>query len=196
MSWKSTREKEKFFEDLDKAFNTPTTGELVVPRVQRDDDIATTTKTGSQKRRPSDTRGRESKRRATNPSETRTSTGVGEHVDVEKPKQQRPSVKNKSPPQSKKPDKDNTETKKPGLLDGIVCYFIPNSKANGVRRYRMTLFAKHGADVRDEWNDQVTHILCDNNITGERILENLRWEQFPVRQFMNLLTAGQRDYCQ
>ena len=44
----------------------------------------------------------------------------------------------------------------------------------------MTLFAQHGAVVRDVWRDDITHVICDENITGERVLRDLQWEQFPV----------------
>ena len=70
--------------------------------------------------------------------------------------------------------------KKSELLSGMVLFFIPNSKKNGVRKFRMTLFAQHGADVRDKWSDEITHVICDKSVTGERILRDLRWEQFPV----------------
>jgi FtsZ-interacting cell division protein ZipA len=186
MSWKSRREKEKFFEDLDKAFNTPSTEKLVVPRVESDDateEAAETRKHYLGKRTASDEGPRERKRRTTVATDTRPTTGVGQLVRAEKPKPRRPNVM-KSQSLAKTPTvstvSEKEQPKKPGLFDGIVCFFIPNSKLNGVRRYRMTLFAKHGADVRHEWSEDITHILCDNNINGERILETLRWEQFPV----------------
>jgi hypothetical protein len=28
--------------------------------------------------------------------------------------------------------------------------------------------------------NDITHVICDVNITGERVLWDLRWEQFPV----------------
>jgi hypothetical protein len=186
MSWKSSREKEKFFEDLEKAFNTPSTEKLVVPQVKSDDATDETAETRNRigKRTASDEGPQERKRRATVAADTRPSTGVGIRVNAEKPKPRRPSVKkSQSLPKTHSIVNEKEETKKSGLFDGMVCFFIPNSKLNGVRRYRMTLFAKHGADVRHEWSEDITHILCDNNINGERILETLRWEQFPVRDY-------------
>lgn len=188
MSWKNSREKEKFFEDLDKAFNTPSTEKLVVPQVKSDDatDESAETRNRFGKRTASDEGPGERKRRATVAADTRSSTGVGLRVIAEKPKQRRPSVKkSQSLPKTHTiiTINEKEEPKKSGLFDGMVCFFIPNSKLNGVRRYRMTLFAKHGADVRHEWSEDITHILCDNNINGERILETLRWEQFPVCRY-------------
>jgi len=65
----------------------------------------------------------------------------------------------------------------------MTLYFVPNSKKNGLRRFRMTLFAQHGADVRDEWANDITHIICDKVVTGEKILRDLCLEQFPVMPF-------------
>jgi len=76
--------------------------------------------------------------------------------------------------------KHQEQPKKSDLLDGMILFFIPNSKKNGVRKFRMTLFAQHGADVRDVWSEDVTHVICDENIKGERVLRDLRSEQFPV----------------
>ena len=53
----------------------------------------------------------------------------------------------------------------------------------------MNLFAQHGADVRDAWSDEITHVICDKSITGERVLRDLRWEQFPVGSSLTLLMS-------
>ena len=103
-------------------------------------------------------------------------TGVGVGPVVRKPTRRPSAVKRKSSGSAK----DVELEKKSELLDGMVLFFIPNSKMNGVRKYRMTLFAQHGADVRDMWSDEVTHVICDKSIRGDRILRDLRWEQFPV----------------
>ena len=103
-------------------------------------------------------------------------TGVGVGPVIPKAVRRPSAAKRKSSGSSK----DAELEKKSELLDGMVLFFIPNSKKNGVRKYRMTLFAQHGADVRDMWSDEVTHVICDKSITGERILRDLRWEQFPV----------------
>ena len=106
----------------------------------------------------------------------RPTTGVGVGPVIPKPTRRPSAVKRKSSGSGK----DVELEKKSELLDGMVLFFIPNSKNNGVRKYRMTLFAQHGADVRDMWSDEVTHVICDKSIRGDRILRDLRWEQFPV----------------
>lgn len=47
----------------------------------------------------------------------------------------------------------------------------------------MTLFAQHGADIRDAWSDEITHIICDQNVNGDKVLQVMRWEQIPVPAF-------------
>ena len=84
---------------------------------------------------------------------------------------------------SEKSIHDETPKKLGNMLTGMVLFFIPNSRKNGVRKYRMNLFTQHGADVRDCWNEDITHIICDKSITGERIMRELQWEQFPVSRF-------------
>ena len=107
----------------------------------------------------------------------RHTTGVGVGPAIPKAATRPSAVKRKSSVSSK----EGAEVeKKSELLSGMVLFFIPNSKKNGVRKFRMTLFAQHGADVRDKWSDEITHVICDKSVTGERTLRDLRWEQFPV----------------
>jgi hypothetical protein len=115
MSWKSFEEKKHFFEQLDKAFNTPPTETLVVPKFN------------------------EGKRRASKPTGTSNT------------KKRRTSSSNRMSKTRKTSGSKPEEQKKSNLLDGMVLFFIPNSRKNGVRRFRMTLFPQHGAAVRDVW---------------------------------------------
>jgi hypothetical protein len=166
MSWKSTKEKERFFEQLDRAFNTPSTETLVIPKFNEGPRASSEVKRRvSEPVVPSTT-----KKRRTSPSDRVSSTGVGARPKPPK----RPSPTRRT--SGIKPE----EPKKSDLLDGMVLFFIPNSKKNGVRRFRMTLFAQHGAIVRDSWGDDITHVICDEKITGERVMRDLQMEQFPV----------------
>lgn len=165
MSWKSLKEKERFFEELDIAFNTPSTEPLVIPKFN-----AGPRASSEVKRRVSEPIVTSTKKRRTSLSDRVSSTGVGARPKpVKRPSQTRRTS-------GSKPE----EQKKSDLLDGMVLFFIPNSKKNGVRRFRMTLFAQHGAVVRDSWGDDITHVICDEKITGERVMRDLQMEQFPV----------------
>jgi hypothetical protein len=188
MSWKSTKEKERFFEDLDKAFNTPTTAELVVPKLQKriEPDAQTSTYAPQSKRQKlNDTDEIPRKQSSSATNDLQSTTGVGTRPFIpEKPKPRRTSSTHKkslTKTSQTKSDNESQQKKEPGLLDGMVLYFIPNSKKHAVRKFRMTLFAQHGADVRDMWSEDITHIICDKSVTGERVLRDLRWEQFPVQ---------------
>lgn len=188
MSWKSTKEKERFFEDLDKAFNTPATQELVLPKLGKR--IASETRTSivtpEPKRQKTNDTAEVQQRRS---SSTVTALQSTTDVDIRPSKSNNPRPRRTSSTRKKsltetseqKSDSKDPQAKEPGLLDGMVLYFIPNSKKHAVRRFRMTLFAQHGADVRHEWSGEITHIICDKSVTGERVLRDLRWEQFPVR---------------
>ena len=174
MSWKSKKEKERFFEQVDKAFNTPATEPLIIPRFND-----SPTKHIEAKRRASEPTPlsimRIAKRQRMPSNERVGFTGVG--IRPEKSKSvKKPSLSGRSTVGGKPEE----QPKKSNLLDGMVLFFIPNSKKNGVRKFRMTLFAQHGADVRDVWSEDVTHVICDENIKGERVLRDLRSEQFPV----------------
>lgn len=187
MTWKSTKDKEKFFEELDRAFNTPPSQPLVLPQIQRHENTPkplspSTSPSSGPKRHGSTSEVNDAKRRRTSNNASTTGVGIRRVHDKPKPVKNRLSVKRRSSETSQQSSTE--ETKPTGLLSGMVLFFIPNSKKNGVRRYRMTLFAKHGADVRDTWSDDITHIICDKPITGERIMRDLRWEQFPVRFYL------------
>ena len=182
MSWKSTEDKQRFFEDLDKAFNTPASQALILPQIKTNK----TTKPLMQQPRPLPKRQgstssevKDFKRQRLS-TENMNTTGVGiRPVAQEKSKQvKRPSLGKKRSSESQK--QADEKCKPLGLLTGMVLFFIPNSKKNGVRRLRMTGFAQHGADVRDVWSDEITHVICDKSITGERMMRDLHWEQFPV----------------
>jgi hypothetical protein len=167
MSWKSTKEKERFFEQLDIAFNTPSTETLVIPKFN-----AGPRASSEGKRRVSEPAVTATvKKQRTSSSERVSSTGVGARPKPAK----RPSSTRRTSGSSK-PE----EQKKSDLLDGMVLFFIPNSRKNGVRKFRMTLFAQHGAVVRDTWGGDITHVICDEKITGERVMRDLQMEQFPV----------------
>ena len=188
MSWKNAKDKERFFEELDRAFNTPTSQTLVLPQIQQRKNpskplIPATIPSSGPKRHVSTFEVNDTKRRRISSKNTST-TGVGIRPVHKKPK----PVKRLSPLKRRSSQQSsNEETKPPGLLSGMVLFFIPNSKKNGVRKYRMTLFAKHGADVRDTWSDDITHIICDKSVTGDRIMRDLRWEQFPVRIYYTVM---------
>jgi BRCA1 C Terminus (BRCT) domain len=190
MSWKSKKEKEDFFLSLDKAFNTPSTGTLVIPQIdefRRAPEPDQHPSPRESKRRRSDNIDRDSKRRCS--SSAASLTGVG--IRNESPEDPRP-VKSTPPSlhrsksagsNSKSSGKEIETPRKSNLLDGMVLFFIPNSRKNGVRRFRMTLFAQHGADIRDAWSDEITHIICDQNVNGDKVLQVMRWEQIPVPAF-------------
>jgi len=176
MSWKTTAEKERFFEELDHAFNTPPSQTIVVPQLHETyPKPPPLTSSPLSKRQCSESLWveRESRKHA----DVRHTTGVGVGPVVSKTVRQASTAKRKSSGSLKE---GGELEKKSELLSGMVLFFIPNSKKNGIRKFRMTLFAQHGADVRDTWSDEVTHVICDKSITGERILRDLRWEQFPV----------------
>jgi len=173
MSWKTTADKERFFEELDRAFNTPPSQTIVVPQLHKTHPKPLpVTSSPPAKRRCSESVWVE--RDSRKQTDVRHTTGVGVGPPIPK------AVRRPSGVRRKSSRSDGELEKKSDLLDGMVLFFIPNSKKNGVRKYRMTLFAQHGADVRDMWSDEVTHVICDKSITGERILRDLRWEQFPV----------------
>jgi hypothetical protein len=175
MSWKTTADKERFFEELDRAFNTPPSQTIVVPQLHKTHRKPLPL-TSSPPRKRQCSKSVPVERESRKQANVRPTTGVGVGPVVPKPVRRPSAVKRKSSGSSK----DVELEKKSELLDGMVLFFIPNSRKNGVRNYRMTLFAQHGADVRDMWSDEVTHVICDKSITGERILRDLRWEQFPV----------------
>jgi BRCA1 C Terminus (BRCT) domain len=181
MAWRTPEDKKRFFDDLDRAFKTPASEPLILPRVSHMQDEAEVTPTGT--KRPASSGGDSAdKRRRTSATEN-SLTGVGVRV----PKK---SLKVKGTSRTKRRNTTKTETSelKSTLLQGMTLFFIPNSKKNGVRKFRMTLFAQHGADVRDAWSSEVTHIICDCNITGERIMRDLGWEQIPVLRCAMRLT--------
>lgn len=197
MAWKTPEDKSRFFEDLERAFNTPPTRSIVVPQVS---DIEVPTTEGTPiKRRKVDNGPREVKRKPSISSENKTSLAKTTNPPNIGPERSRSLRQNSGKPKpAETPSRRRStaservdEQKKSSLLDGMVLYFIPNSRKNGLRKFRMTLFAQHGADVRYEWSEEITHIICDQNIIGERVLRDLRWEQFPVPAlFKRLLTAG------
>jgi hypothetical protein len=169
MSWKTTGDKERFFDDLDKAFNTK--GEFILPQLQSDvppkrhsshDDLKVVKR---HKSAPSISTDKSNPRNETPKSTRRSSSGS----------------KRESPSNSVK---KSEPAKKSDLLTGMILFFIPNSKKNGVRRYRMNLFAEHGAEVRDTWGDEITHVICDKSVTGERVLRDLQLKEYPVRFFL------------
>jgi hypothetical protein len=184
MSWETPSDKERFFEELARAFHTPATQTLVVPQIESNVtstgpilDIRTTSKRPPSRDEPRDVKRQKS---------STTGVGVRRVSSSETPKSvQRPSVvKRKSSEAFQKPSKDSDDKSvQPGILSGMILFFIPNSKKNGLRRYRMMLFAQNGANVRDTWSEDVTHIICDKSVTGERILRDLCLEQFPVTYF-------------
>ena len=181
MSWKSTEDKERFFEALDRAFNTPASETLVVPQIHGDapkpfgnlPDL---------ERQELNFKQRPTKRRRTSSKETlKSSTGVGTRSAGIEIIKNTSLVQKRSPETSRRSSTNGNENpKKLSLLDGMVLYFIPNSKKNGIRRFRMALFAQHGAEVRHVWSNDITHIICDTSATGERVLRDLHWEQFLV----------------
>ena len=190
MSWKTTAEKERFFEELDRAFNTPPSETLVVPRLHKTHpEPVRLTSSPPPKRRRSETvsRGRECRKQAN----VKSTTGVGVGPIVSKSVRKQSTVKRKSSASSKECKLE----KKSDLLRGMVLFFIPNSRNNSARKYRMTLFAQHGADIRDIWSDEVTHVICDKSITGERILRDLRWEQFPVSYPLAAVSDCRLELC-
>jgi len=186
MSWKSTKDKKRFFEELDKAFNTPPSQTLILPQLNKKNTTKPLIEQPSPilpARRKSIYEPQDPKRRKASVENINT-TGVGRRpIRQEKPKpiKRPPPVKKRSSESQKQSDEKISE-----LLSGMVLFFIPNSKKNGIRRYRMNLFARHSADVRDVWSDEITHVICDTSITGERIMEDLRWEQFPVSLLPNV----------
>jgi hypothetical protein len=187
MAWTSTKDKERFFEELDKAFNTPTTEILVLPQAQKRDAPKSSISTDvrePKKLKSNETR-QEKRPRSTSATilQSMADAGISPPI-LDNPKPRRTSSstrKSRTDPFQQRSDNGDQEDKKPGLLDGMVLFFIPNSKKHAVRKFRMTLFAQHGAIVRDSWNEDITHIICDKSITGERVLRDLRWEQFPVQ---------------
>jgi hypothetical protein len=190
MAWKTPQDKQKFFEDLDRAFNTPASQTILVPQIT-DNHLSTTC---------SDTSANTIKRKRSTSSDRHVTNqpplDPPENIII-LPKRTKsvpvlPKISPSTRPQISKSKSSETHKKrrsssevvqqprKSSLLEGMILYFIPNSKKNGLRKFRMTLFAQHGATVCHEWNEEITHIICDGNITGERVLRDLRWEQFPV----------------
>lgn len=189
MSSTGTEEEDQFFEELDRAFHTPATEVLIIPQIRNNDapdPSIVSTDPRQTKRHLSDTKLKDVKRRcsALGVGNARNTTGVGirsrAHEGSKSAKTPLPVKRRSSEKSPKQSDKKGKEQKKSDLLSGMILFFIPNSKKNGVRRYRMTLFAQHGADIRDTWTEDITHIICDKSITGERVLRDLRWDQFPV----------------
>ena len=186
MAWKTPEDKERFFEDLERAFNTPASENILVPQIT-DNQLSTNESESSIKRKRSTASDGNVKKQVIDPAEN--------VIILPKRTKSAPFLPKRSPslrPQITKSKSSETQKKrrissdlveqpkKSSLLDGMILYFIPNSKKNGLRKFRMTLFAQHGATVCHEWNEDITHIICDGNITGERVLRDLRWEQFPV----------------
>jgi hypothetical protein len=186
----NTEDREHFFEELDKAFNTPATETLILPQVRKNDEPANafmvSTDPRPTKRQISRTELKDTKQRRSSPvvENVRHTTGVGirtqPHERSKSAKNLPPAKKRSSGTSLKRLNKESEKQKKSDLLSGMILLFIPNSKNNGLRRLRMTLFAQHGALVRDAWTDDITHIICDKSVSGERVLRDLRWEQFPV----------------
>lgn len=183
MSWTSTRDKELFFEALDQAFNTPSSEAVVVPQIWQNDNEYLTKPLGSPsklKKHKPELGPRAVKKRRITSKETLESTTRASNRPSDGEIVKRQSAAKKSSETSRKSSDVAKEPRKSSLLDGMVLYFIPNSKKNGVRRFRMSLFAQHGADIRDTWSNDITHVICDKTVTGDRILRDLVWEQFPV----------------
>ena len=186
MAWKTPEDKEKFFEDLERAFNTPASQTILVPQIT-DNQISTNESGSSVKRKRSGASDGDVKNQVIDPASNviilPKRTKSAPFLPKMSPSLRPQITKSKSSETRKKRriSSDLVEQpKKSSLLDGMVLYFIPNSKKNGLRKFRMTLFAQHGAIVCHEWNEHITHIICDENITGERVLRDLRWEQFPA----------------
>lgn len=196
MSWRTAKEKERFFEELDKAFQTPRNETLVLPQAEKITAMENVPSGigGTYKRKSTGEEDDETKRRRASEPEG-LSTGVGiRSVGVERSKPRRSNSSKIRNTSQQSPENVTREDRLSDLLEGMVLFFIPNSTKNGVRRFRMNLFARHGADVRDVWNEDITHIICDSNITGERVMRTLRWEQIPVMtSLLNLISD--RRYC-
>jgi hypothetical protein len=182
MSWKTAKDKERFFDELDRAFNTPVSETLVLPKADKDDalnDIPSST--GGRKRKsPNAEENDVKRRRASAPGDSLTGVGI-RPAKAERLKPRRSSTSSKKNLTPTRSSENLKQDQLSDLLEGMVLFFIPNSRKNGVRRFRMNLFGQHGAEVRDVWSEEITHVICDNNITGERLLRALRWEQIPVR---------------
>lgn len=181
MSWRTAKDKERFFDELDRAFNTPASETLVLPQAEKGDAIAEVSPGTSGIKRKSRDEDENQKKRRRASAPVSSQTGVARSTGIERPTPRRSTTSKKSLTPQQSSENLNDLVKKSDLLNGMILFFIPNSKKNGVRRFRMKLFAEHGAEVRDEWSEEITHIICDNNITGDRILNTLRWEQIPVR---------------
>jgi hypothetical protein len=192
MSWTNTKDKERFFDELDKAFNTPTTETLILPQAQKRGapETSISTNVREPKKQKSNAIPRGNRPRSVSASILRSTDATGITPSIPgKPKARRTSStpkKSLTDPSQQKSDNGDEQETKPSLLDGMVLYFIPNSKKHAVRKFRMTLFAQHGAIVRDAWSEDITHIICDKSVTGERVLRDLRWEQFPVQSLQNV----------
>ena len=179
MSWERTADGNKFFEDLERAFNTPTSQTPVLPQIKKQNTPKSTNNILGLKRHGLKSDDNDAKRRKVS-AENNPTTGVGVRPGRSKPNEKPLILKRRS---SEKSTIDETPKKLGNMLTGMILFFIPNSRKNGVRKYRMNLFTQHGADVRDCWNEDITHIICDKSITGERIMRELQWEQFPVSLF-------------
>src|SRR5438045_9701592 len=121
MSWKSKEDKERFFDDLEKAFNTPASQTLILPKVknkpllQQPSDLLP-------KRQTSAYRPNDAKRQRVSATYAST-TGVGIRPVVrEKPK--RPLPVKRRPSESKKLHSEKI-VKLSELLSGMVLFFIP-----------------------------------------------------------------------
>jgi hypothetical protein len=189
MSRMTTEKEEQFFQELDRAFNTPATEALIIPQIPNNDapdPFIASTDSRQTKRQISHSELKDTKRRRSSlgTENIGKTTGVGirprAHERSRSAKRPPPVKRRSSGTSLKQAGKENNKQKKSDLLSGMILFFIPNSKKNGVRRFRMTLFAQHGAGVRDTWTEDITHIICDKSITGERVLRDLQWEQFPV----------------
>ena len=188
MSWTNTRDKELFFEALDRAFNTPSTEAVIVPRIWQNDNEYLIKPLGGPsnlKKSKAEFRPRDVKKRRIISKGTLESTTGARNRPSDTEIVKRPFATRKFSETSRKSSDVAKEPRKSSLLDGMVLYFIPNSTKNGVRSFRMTLFPQHGAEVRDWWSDNVTHIICDKIVDGDRVLRDLGREVFPVIIFMN-----------
>ena len=132
MAWRCTKDKERFFEELDRAFNTPSSQALVVPQIQRHKNppkplTPSTSPSSGPKRHVSTSEVNDAKRRKISVNNAST-TGVGIRRVHEKSK----PVKKQSPVNrrsSKSSQQSSIDAPKlPGLLSGMVLFFIPNSK--------------------------------------------------------------------
>ncbi|KAB8339051.1 hypothetical protein FH972_021987 [Carpinus fangiana] len=65
------------------------------------------------------------------------------------------------------------------VFKDLVFFFVPNSDISADRRFRIAKAIEYGAAWANEWHQAVTHIIVDNDVNYEVVLQTLKMTEVP-----------------